>query len=98
VPEPDSLQPLSAGLDRVVRSLRGASAQATFTLYGRWQAVVGDGIAAHAKPIKIEHGRLLVHVDEPGWATQLRFLEGDLLERLNGAGVELTGIDVRVAR
>ena len=94
----DSLQPLSIGLDKVVRSLRGAGAQATHTLFGRWQAVVGDGIAAHAKPIKIEHGRLLVHVDEPGWATQLRYLEGDLLERLNGAGVEVAGIDIRVAR
>ena len=59
----DSLRPLSEGLDQVVRSLRGAGAQATYTLFGRWQAVVGEAIAAHAKPVKIEHGRLLVQVD-----------------------------------
>jgi predicted nucleic acid-binding Zn ribbon protein len=91
-----SLRPLSEGLDKVVRSLRGAGAQATYTLFGRWQAVVGEAIAAHAKPVKIEHGRLLVHVDEPGWATQLRYLESDLVERLTAAGVDVTAIDLRV--
>lgn len=91
-----TLRPLSDGLDQVVRSLRGAGAQATYTLFGRWQAVVGDAIAAHAKPVKIEAGRLLVHVDEPGWATQLRYLEDDLVQRLTAAGVEVTSIDLRV--
>ena len=94
----DSMQPLSVGLDKVVRSLRGAGAQATHTLFGRWEAVVGEGIAAHARPAKIDRGRLLVYVDEPGWATQLRYLEGDVLARLQAAGVEVTGIDVRVGR
>lgn len=92
-----TLRPLSQGLDQVVRSLRGAGAQATYTLFGRWQAVVGEAIAAHAMPVRLDSGRLLVHVDEPGWATQLRYLEDDLLERLNAAGVEVTGIDLRVS-
>lgn len=92
----DSLRPLSEGLDQVVRSLRGVGAQATHTLFGRWEAVVGTAIAAHATPVRIEAGRLLVHVDEPGWATQLRYLEGDLVERLTAAGVEVTSIDLRV--
>lgn len=93
-----SLQPLSVGLDKVVRSLRGAGAQATHTLFGRWQQVVGEAIAAHAKPVKIDEGRLLVHVDEPGWATQLRYLEGDLIERLVDAGIDVSAIDLRVVR
>ncbi len=94
----DSLQPLSVGLDKVVRSLRGAGAQATHTLFGRWQQVVGESIAAHASPIKIDGGRLLVHVDEPGWATQLRYLESDLIARLTEAGIDVSAIDIRVAR
>ena len=92
----DSMQPLSVGLDKVVRSLRGAGAQATHALFGRWEAVVGEAIAAHARPAKLDGGRLVVEVDEPGWATQLRYLEGDVLARLQAAGVEVTGIDVRV--
>ena len=94
----DSLQPLSVGLDKVVRSLRGAGADATHTLYGRWRQVVGDGIAAHAEPVKMDAGKLLVQVDEPGWATQLRYLEADLVERLRAAGVDVESIEIRVAR
>jgi len=40
-----------------------------------------------------------VEVDEPGWATQLRYLEREILERLaavGGSGVER--IEVRVRR
>ena len=91
----DSLQPLSVGLDKVVRSLRGAGADATHTLFGRWREVVGDGIAAHAEPVKMDGGKLLVQVDEPGWATQLRYLEADLVERLRA---DVVSIDIRVAR
>jgi len=94
----DSLQPLSIGLDQVVRSLRGAGAQATHSLFGRWPEVVGEAVAAHATPVKIERGRLLVNVDEPGWATQLRYLEADLIGRLAAAGIEVSGIDLRVVR
>jgi predicted nucleic acid-binding Zn ribbon protein len=43
---------------------------------------------------------LVVVVDQPGWATQLRFLEADLLRRLAemvGPGVVET-IEVKVRR
>jgi predicted nucleic acid-binding Zn ribbon protein len=43
---------------------------------------------------------LVVGVDDPAWATQLRFLESELLERLAaefGPG-EVTSIEVRVRR
>lgn len=94
----ESLQPLSVGLERVVRSLRGAGARSTGTVFGDWSEVVGPAIAAHAKPVKLEGQRLLVEVDQPGWATQLRFLEADLIARLTEAGVDVTSLDVRVAR
>ena len=49
-------------------------------------------------PCSLDDGRLVVEVDEPGWATQLRYLEADLLERLAavaGAGA-VRSIEVRV--
>jgi predicted nucleic acid-binding Zn ribbon protein len=92
------MRPLVASLDRVVRSLQGPGAQATHTVFGRWVDLVGASVAAHATPIKIERERLLVSVDEPGWATQLRYLEADLVAKLMAAGVTLVGIDFRVAR
>ena len=57
-------------------------------------------LADHADPVSLETGRLIVAVDQPGWATQLRFLAPDLLakiaERIGPGVVEV--IDVRMKR
>ena len=84
-PRPDS-EPvsLSVALDEVVRGLGpGNSAAALGGVFGRWEEAVGEAVAAHAQPRSLESGRLLVEVDQPGWATQLRYLEHDLVHRLN---------------
>ena len=47
-----------------------------------WPLVVGEAVAAHVRPRRLHDGELLVEVDAPVWATQLRYLEEDLLRRL----------------
>ena len=96
----DDVHALVDSLDDVVRALRGPGARVTAGVFGRWDEVVGTTVAAHARPVVLDGGSLLVEVDEPGWAAQLRFLEADLLARLAaavGAGV-VQRIEVRVAR
>jgi len=97
----DDLHPLAKSLDDVVRGLRGGtSARAVAGVFAQWDEIVGPQVAAHARPVSLVDGRLLVEVDEPGWATQLRYLEVELLARLvtvAGTGAP-TSIDVRVAR
>lgn len=91
--------PLAQSLDALMRSLSGGPRAVVAGVFGRWDEAVGAAVARHAQPIKVERGRLLVEVDEPGWATQLRFLEHDIVERLRDVGVdEVTGLDVRVRR
>jgi predicted nucleic acid-binding Zn ribbon protein len=92
--------PLSASLDSVLRALKRPGVQASTGLYANWEAAVGSQIAAHARPVSLVDGRLLVEVDQPGWATQLRYLEADLIERLRPviSGADLTSIELRVAR
>ena len=67
-------------------------------MFARWEEAVGPQIAAHATPASLVDGVLVVDVDHPTWATQLRFLETDLLARLRDvAGAdELTRIELRV--
>lgn len=91
---------LGASLDAVMRSLKGANGRAHGGVFAAWESIVGATVASHAKPVALDNGRLLVEVDQPGWATQLRYLESDLIERLkpHTAGVELTSIELRVAR
>ena len=64
----------------------------------RWRDVVGDTVAAHCHPTRLEDdGTLLVSADSTAWATQLAYLQGMLLDRLAvvcGPGV-VVGVRVR---
>ena len=62
--------------------------------------MVGESIAAHATPVSLKSGRLLVEVDSSAWATQLKYMTTELVARCCdelGAGA-VKQIDVRVAR
>ena len=91
-------RPLSHGLGAVVRSLQSGEAGTIRGVFGSWREIVGPMIAEHTTPMKIDGATLHVEVDQPAWATQVRFLEADLLTalRANGCG-ELRAISVRVA-
>ena len=91
--------PISSSLDGVMRSLRGPSRQAVGGLFGRWNEAVGEQVAQHVKPIKLDGAGLVVEVDDPAWATQVKFLSTMITERLmTVAEVRVDRIDVRVER
>jgi predicted nucleic acid-binding Zn ribbon protein len=105
--------PFGESLNRVVRSLRNddpstpASGEGIDNqmaskmggVFGRWAEAVGDAVAAHVKPVKLDGAKLIVEVDDPAWATQLRFLEGTLKQRLlEVAGATIDTIEARVRR
>jgi len=100
-------EPIKLGdsLHQVVRSLRpetgpaAAPAAAMGGVFGRWEEAVGAAVALHVQPVKLDGTTLVVKVDDPGWATQLKFLEGTLKERLlKVAGATIDRIEVRVGR
>lgn len=92
-------QPISYGIERLLRSLRGGDRRATVTVFSRWADLVGDGVAAHVRPLKLDQGTLIVEVDDPAWATQMKFLEEDLLKRLRESGdMSVQRLNVRVRR
>ncbi len=95
---PDEPRPLQDSVDDLVRSLRGIGARSLAGVFSRWAEAVGPQIASHARPASLVDGCLLVEVDHPTWATELRYLEVDVLARLRDvAGVdEVTRIEVRV--
>lgn len=92
-------QPISWGIDRLLRSLRGGDRRATVTVFSRWQDLVGEGVAAHVRPLKLDQGTLILEVDDPAWATQMKFLEADLMNRLRETGdMSVQRLEVRVRR
>jgi predicted nucleic acid-binding Zn ribbon protein len=92
--------PLSDALEGVLRSLRGGAGRAEVRgVFGQWDEAVGDAIAAHVRPVRLERGVLLVEVDDPSWATQVRILLDEIRSRLaTVTGVVVERIEIRVAR
>ena len=94
----NSLRP-DGTLGGVATTVGDASASALGGVFGRWDEAVGDAVAAHVQPVKLDGSTLVVQVDDPAWATQLKFLEGTLKQRLAEiAGATIDRIEVRVAR
>jgi predicted nucleic acid-binding Zn ribbon protein len=51
-------------------------------LFARWPELVGDAVAAHVRPLRIDGDTLVVSVDHPAWAAQLHHLGPDILARI----------------
>jgi predicted nucleic acid-binding Zn ribbon protein len=91
-------RPVSDSLEGLARRLGAPTAGALGAVFRQWEDAVGPAVAAHARPVSLADGILVVAVDQPGWATQLRYLANDLLGRLaEVAGEGVVGrIDIRV--
>jgi predicted nucleic acid-binding Zn ribbon protein len=92
-------RPLGESLDRLSRSLSGVGAQPLVSVFTEWPKVVGETLAAHCRPLSLDGTRLVIAVDEPAWATQIRYLETELLARLAAVveGPPVASIEVRVS-
>jgi predicted nucleic acid-binding Zn ribbon protein len=91
--------PVAVSLDRVTAPLGAPRARLLTALFSRWEQLVGPDIAAHAQPRSLRQGILLVVADQPAWVTQLRFMAGDLLARIQAEAdaPEVTEIRIGVA-
>lgn len=89
---------VSESLDRIAKRLGGPSSGAASSVFSRWDELVGPDIAGHARPVSLHAGILVLAVDHPAWATQLRYMTADLLTRIGAvtAGAEVREIHLRV--
>jgi predicted nucleic acid-binding Zn ribbon protein len=93
----DDPQPLQAAIDGLLDDQGWRTAAAVGSVFGRWEQIVGEALAAHIRPGGFADGELLVIADSTAWATQVRLLRGQLIRRLNaelGDGT-VTGVKVR---
>ncbi len=67
------------------------------TVFSRWEELVGPAMARHTKPLRLERGALVVAVDQPAWATQVKLLAPGILAKLTeDTGERLDRLDVVV--
>ncbi len=58
------------------------SSAALGTVFSRWEELVGPTVGRHTRPLRLEGRTLVVAVDQPPWATQIRVLSPGILARL----------------
>jgi len=93
-------RPLDASLDAVSRRLGMKDSRGLGRLFAHWSEIVGPGMAEHVRPVRLDTESLVVSVDHPAWATQVRRMGDQLLDRV----AEETGaarpsrVEVRVQR
>jgi len=93
----DEPVPVSEPLAALRAELGMAPSDASAMIRSRWTEIVGADIAPHARVRSLRSGVLRVAVDEAIWATQLRYLAGDLLDRLDAIVAAGTVTQVRVS-
>lgn len=90
--------PLTASLDGVMRSLRGGDRRQVGGVFGRWDEAVGEAVAGHVRPVRLDEGVLTVEAADPAWATEVKFLAPTIIERMREvADVSLERLEIRVA-
>lgn len=75
-------RPVKESVNRLLGSLGSPTVDVLVTLFEQWSTVAGAELARHARPARLVHRRLIVEVDDPAWAAQLRLRESELLVRL----------------
>ncbi len=82
--------PLADALAALGRDLGVPEPDVVARVVALWQDTVGAVVAAHAQVRSVRDGVCTVTVDAPAWATQLRYLEQGVVDRISatlGAGV-----------
>ncbi len=48
-----------------------------------WDEVVGERIAEHTEPVKIEHGKLVVKAESPAWRNEVQYYQERIKREIN---------------
>jgi predicted nucleic acid-binding Zn ribbon protein len=59
--------------------------RAMIEVWDVWEAAVGNEIAAHAHPVACKGGLVLVHISNSTRLHHMRFMEKELIRKLNHA-------------
>jgi predicted nucleic acid-binding Zn ribbon protein len=81
---PDARDPqaIASNIARLVTERGWSTPVSVGGVLGRWEAVVGEDVAQHCRPLSFADGVLTVAADSSAWATQVRLLVPTVMRRL----------------
>jgi hypothetical protein len=87
----ETSHPLASSFEALLKNKRFESPSEFVSVINLWSTLVGDRMKAHATPVKIEGNELIVYVDHPAWATELKLMNSKVIARLKSE-LETTSI------
>jgi predicted nucleic acid-binding Zn ribbon protein len=92
-------RPIGTSIDAMVDRLGNRDALALASVFSDWEAICGPRLAPHTRPVRCDATALVVAVDQPAWATQVRTAGPGLLARIAArTGVTPARVEVTVRR
>jgi predicted nucleic acid-binding Zn ribbon protein len=85
-PRRDDPQPLDTAVTGLLSARGWHPRAAVATIFAKWPEMVGPQLAAHTSPESFNEGELTLVADSDAWATQVRLLAPQLLQRLAAEG------------
>lgn len=90
--------PIRSALDALASTLGLSSVDHIERLFFSWEQIVGENLAEHCRPHRLEQGILRIRAADQGWATELRWMTEMIAERCNEAlGADVV-TEVRITR
>ena len=82
---PRSHAPVPAGalVDQMIERRQWRARLDGSQIHRVWAAVAGDAVGEHVRPVRLHGGLLVLEADSGPWATQVRYLQQDLIDRAN---------------
>lgn len=70
-------------LQNILPQYRRTAPPSLLRVWEKWDQAVGADIAAHARPVAFKGDLLLIHVANSTWLHHLRYMQEDILIRIN---------------
>lgn len=93
--EPASLR---SGLERFLKHLGAPPTDVVAELGRRWGEIVGPALDGPTRPVELIDGVLVVACDDPAWASQIAWMEGQIARRFAAIfdGAEVRRVTTRL--
>ena len=80
---PPGVRAIGSSLGELSTRVGLAPPKTLHSVFSGWSALVGEPLADHLRPTSLRDGMLRVTADEAAWATQVKYLGQDLVDRIN---------------
>ena len=77
------MQSLKIAIDSMLRKFGIENAIAQNKALNIWSEIVGEKVAKHTEPNRVEHGIMIIKVSSPTWRQELYFQKTEIIKKIN---------------